>query len=144
VASAVPVDYHALDPAEFEHAVAALCVRDGCTSVEVSGGAGDLGADVVATTRDGARMVLQCKRYHPEHRVGSQDLQRFGGTCFTVHEASVAIVVTTSGFTEPAVDYAARCGILCVDGEGLAGWSSMQAPPPWEAGATGAQPPDSR
>ncbi|MEV7419880.1 restriction endonuclease, partial [Streptomyces sp. NPDC089919] len=49
----VPVDHHALDPAEFEHAVAALCARDGCTAVEVSGGAGDLGADVVATTRDG-------------------------------------------------------------------------------------------
>ncbi|MFJ6940466.1 restriction endonuclease [Streptomyces sp. NPDC101132] len=130
----VPVDHGSLDPAEFEHAVAALCARDGCTAVEVSGGAGDLGADVVATTREGARVVLQCKRYHPDRRVGSQDLQRFGGTCFSVHGASFAVVVTTSGFTEPAADYAARCGIICVDAEGLAAWSAQQAPPPWEAG----------
>jgi restriction system protein len=34
--------YHTLGPTEFEHAIAYLCQRDGCTNVEVSGGAGDL------------------------------------------------------------------------------------------------------
>lgn len=33
--------YHSLGPTEFEHAVAYLCQRDGCTNVQVVGGAGD-------------------------------------------------------------------------------------------------------
>ncbi|MFF0970088.1 restriction endonuclease [Streptomyces sp. NPDC003703] len=128
----VVVDYAALDADAFEQAVAALCERDGCGSVEVVGGAGDLGADVVGVDPQGRRLIVQCKRYGEDNRVGSQDLQRFGGTCFTVHEADVAAVVTTSGFTAPAVEYAAHCGIVCLDGEALRAWSEGTGPAPWE------------
>ncbi|MFD3550450.1 restriction endonuclease [Streptomyces sp. NPDC058655] len=127
------LDHAAVDADGFEHTIAALCARDGCTPVEVVGGAGDLGADVIATTPDGRRIVLQCKHYADTNRVGSQDLQRFGGTCFAVHEADVAIVVTTSSFTAPAAEYAENCGILLVDAEALAAWTELAAPPPWEA-----------
>ncbi|MER5386079.1 restriction endonuclease, partial [Streptomyces sp. NPDC002688] len=65
--------------------------------------------------------------------VGSQDLQRFGGTCFTVHGADVAVVVTTSDFTGPALDYAEQCGIVCVDGPQLRRWQEGAGPGPWEA-----------
>ncbi|MFJ8695675.1 restriction endonuclease [Streptomyces roseolilacinus] len=126
------VDHEQVDPQGFEHTVAALCVRDGCTRTEVSGGPGDLGADVVATTPDGRRLVVQCKQYAADHPVGSRDLQCFGGTCFAVHEAEVAVVVTTSGFTAPAAEYAAALGIVCVDGEALAAWTDGRRPPPWE------------
>ncbi|MEW5540420.1 restriction endonuclease [Streptomyces cyaneofuscatus] len=128
-----PVDYAQLDPYAFEEAVAELCRRDGCADAEVVGGAGDLGADVVATTPDGRRLVVQCKRYGPENRAGSQDLQRFGGTCYAVHEADIALVVSTGGFTEPALDYAEQCAILCYGPEELAAWSEGGAPPPWVA-----------
>lgn len=128
-----PVDYAQLDPYAFEEAVADLCRRDGCADAEVVGGAGDLGADVLATTPDGRRLVVQCKRYGPDNRAGSQDLQRFGGTCYAVHEADVALVVSTGGFTEPALDYAEQCAILCYGPEELAAWSEGAAPPPWEA-----------
>ncbi|MFD9415809.1 restriction endonuclease [Streptomyces goshikiensis] len=127
------LDHAAVDADGFEHTIAALCVRDGCTPVEVVGGAGDLGADVVATTPDGLRIVLQCKRYREDNRVGSQDLQRFGGTCFAVHDADVAVVVTTSSFTEPALEYAAACGIVCIDGDALAAWTELAVAPPWES-----------
>ncbi|MFG3040595.1 restriction endonuclease [Streptomyces sp. NPDC048330] len=127
------LDHSGVDPDGFEHSVAALCARDGCTAVEVVGGAGDLGADVLATTADGRRVVIQCKQYGPGHRVGSPDLQRFGGTCYTVHDADVAVLVTTSSFTDPALEYAATCGILCVDGEALDAWTSSTATAPWEA-----------
>ncbi|MGW7055985.1 restriction endonuclease [Streptomyces sp. NPDC054887] len=126
-------DYAAMDPADFEQAVAALCERDGCHDVHVVGGAGDLGADVVGTTPDGRRFVIQCKRYGPMNKVGSQDVQRFGGTCFAVHEAEVAAVVTTGEFTRPAAEYAEQCGILCVDHAGLAAWTDGSGPAPWEA-----------
>ncbi|MGW1468068.1 restriction endonuclease [Streptomyces sp. NPDC002308] len=130
-----PVDFAALDPYAFEEAVADLCRRDGCRDVERVGGAGDLGADVLATAADGRRLVVQCKRYGPANKVGSQDLQRFGGTCYAVHGADAAIVVTTGEFTAPAVEYAAACGIVCVDADALAGWSGGTLPPPWESPA---------
>ncbi|MFD8207010.1 restriction endonuclease [Streptomyces sp. NPDC059695] len=126
------LDHLAVDPDGFEHTIAALCARDGCSPVEVVGGAGDLGADVIATTADGRRVVLQCKQYGEDHRVSSPDLQRFGGTCYAVHEADVAILVTTSTFTEPALEYAAHCGIVCVDGAELAAWTASTAPTPWD------------
>ncbi|MFF3726717.1 restriction endonuclease [Streptomyces erythrochromogenes] len=134
------LDHAAVDADGFEHTVAALCARDGCTSVEVVGGAGDLGADVLATTADGRRVVLQCKHYAEDNRVGSQDLQRFGGTCFAVHGADVAVIVTTSSFTAPAAEYADACGIVRVDGEGLAAWTELGAPPPWEPAADTSAP----
>ncbi|WP_043495567.1 restriction endonuclease [Streptomyces viridosporus] len=131
-------DYDALSPEEFEEAIAALCVRDGCSDVRVVGGAGDLGADVVGLSPGGHRLVIQCKRYGDDNKVGSQDLQRFGGTCFTVHEADVALVVTTSDFTAPAREYAEQCGITCVDRGGLLAWSADPARRPWAAGTGGA------
>ncbi|QTA35804.1 restriction endonuclease [Streptomyces sp. CA-256286] len=131
--AAHPVDYAQLDPYAFEEAVAELCRRDGCADAEVVGGAGDLGADVLATTPDGRRLVVQCKRYGPDNRAGSQDLQRFGGTCYAVHGADIALVVSTGCFTEPALDYAEQCAILCYGPEELAAWSEGGAPPPWAA-----------
>ncbi|MFH9239895.1 restriction endonuclease [Streptomyces anulatus] len=137
--AAEPVDHAELDPYAFEEAVAELCRRDGCADAEVVGGAGDLGADVLATTPDGRRLVVQCKRYGPENRAGSQELQRFGGTCYAVHEADVALVVSTGGFTEPALDYAEQCAILCYGPEELAAWSQGAAPPPWVPAAQAEQ-----
>ncbi|MFB7979860.1 restriction endonuclease [Streptomyces vinaceus] len=125
-------DYDALDADAFEGAVAALCERDGCRDVRVVGGAGDLGADVLATAPDGRRLVIQCKRYGPVHKVGSQDLQRFGGTCYAVHEAEIAAVVTTSDFTQPAAEYAEQCAILCFGREALLDWSAGVGPAPWD------------
>ncbi|MFJ5090162.1 restriction endonuclease [Streptomyces sp. NPDC088674] len=120
-----------LTPDGFEEAVADLCRRDGCTDVEVVGGAGDLGADVLATAPDGRRVVIQCKRYTPTHKSGSQDLQRFGGTCWTVHGAQLALMVTTSTFTDPARDYADTCGIRLIDGPALQAWTTGETPAPW-------------
>lgn len=128
-----PDDLTELDPDGFEHAIAELCARDDCREVEVVGGACDLGADVLAITPDGLRVVIQCKRYSDDNKVGSQDLQRFGGTCFTVHEADIAALVTTSDFTAPALEYAQQCGIVCVNGEDLRAWLGGTGLSPWEA-----------
>ncbi|QEV21342.1 restriction endonuclease [Streptomyces alboniger] len=126
------VDYTALDADAFEQAIADLCARDACRDVDVVGGACDLGADVLAVTPDGRRVVIQCKRYGEDNKVGSQDLQRFGGTCFTVHGADVAALVTTSDFTAPALEYAQQCGIVCVNGADLEAWCEGTGPCPWE------------
>lgn len=123
--------YHAMTSKDFEHALAFLCQRDGCTTVRVVGGAGDLGADVVARAPDGRKIVLQAKRYAPTTKVVGPDLQKFGGTCFTVHQAHIAAVVTTSTFTKQARQYAAQAGILLFDHRALAGWATHTGPAPW-------------
>ncbi len=131
VRSAQVAPYHSMGPRQFEEAIAFLCQRDGCTQVQVTGKAGDLGADVLATAPDGRRIVIQCKRYGPTTKVGSADVQRFGGTCWSVHGGQVAAVVTTSVFTKPASEYAVQHGIRCVDADVLAGWASRTGPAPW-------------
>lgn len=119
-----------MTPIEFEHHVASLLTRDGCYDVQVIGGAGDLGADVIATTPDGLRVVAQCKQY-AKKPVGSPEVQTFGGTARPVHRAHIACMVTTSRFTQPARDYAASMGIQLIDGRALQAWRSGTMPAPW-------------
>lgn len=109
---------------EFEHWVADLMRRTGFTRVQVSGGAGDLGADIIALAPTGWRVVVQCKRYRVGRTVGSPDVQKLAGTAGAIHEAEVAAIVTTSSFTAPARDAAARLGISLVDRDMLARWAT--------------------
>lgn len=112
----------AMDGTGFEHHVAALCERDGCTQVQVSGGAGDLGADITARLPNGRFMVIQCKRYAPDRSVGSPDMQRFVGTARPVHHADVAVFVASCRFTGPARDLARGQRIVPVDRDLLGLW----------------------
>ncbi|MFJ6214169.1 restriction endonuclease [Streptomyces sp. NPDC092296] len=123
--------YVTMTPREFEHALAYLCRRDGCTDVRVVGGAGDLGADVIAVTPSGQRMVIQAKRYGPANKVGSPELQKVGGTARQIHGAQLVAAVTTSRFTRPAADYARQVGIGLFDHDALARWASRTGPAPW-------------
>lgn len=123
---------HALTPAQFEAALGELLQNGGCTRVRVVGGSGDQGADVIGCTPDGRRLVVQAKRYAPGRAVGAPDVQRFGGTCFVVHAADIAVVITTAGrFTEAARSYARTAGIRLMDGGQLVAWRDGAGPPPW-------------
>jgi len=125
--------YHIMNAPEFETALAWLRQRDGCPEAYVTGKAGDLGADVKAVTPDGRILVIQAKRYVKGSMVNGPDLQKFGGTRYTVHRADVAAVVTTSGFTRQAQEYAAAHRIVLFDNDALAGWAARNGPPPWFA-----------
>lgn len=118
-----------MKPREFEHYVARQLRRSGHRKVIVSGGSGDLGADVTAEDRHGRRIVVQCKRYGPKLKVGSPDVQRFVGTARPRHDADVAVIVTTSKFTDPAQEYAHEQAIVCVDGDALKRWDSTRTHP---------------
>ncbi|WP_331770082.1 restriction endonuclease (plasmid) [Embleya sp. NBC_00888] len=112
----------AMTGARFEEHVAELCRRDGCADVVVSGGAGDLGADVVARLPDGRSLVVQCKRLGRTRAVGSPDMQRFVGTARPVHHADVAVLVTNSRFTAPARRLAGAQDIVTLDRRALGRW----------------------
>ncbi len=112
---------------QFERWFARLLNRSGFTDVRVCGGAGDLGADVIATSPRGDRAVFQCKRYRKN--VPSRHVQQFAGTCRAIHRADIAAIVTTAGFSQPARDLARRLGIVLVDRAALAAWAADHAPP---------------
>ncbi|MEW2287296.1 restriction endonuclease [Streptomyces sp. NPDC047841] len=113
----------ALSWQEFEAYVADLCRRDGCTSVVVSGGSGDLGADVVGYLADGRKLVVQCKKYAPHRSVSSQDMQKFVGTARLEHGADVAVFVTTCrAFTKAALGLAVRQDIVALHRDLLGSW----------------------
>lgn len=118
-------------PDQFEQQTAALCRRDGATRIRVVGGAGDLAADVLATTPDGRRILIQCKRYKPGNTVGSDHVQRVNGTYRDIHKCDLAAIVTTSSFTIDARKLARRVGMRLLDGDALAHWA-RGGPPPWK------------
>lgn len=117
----------AMSGPEFEQFVARLMRATGCRGVRVSGGSGDMGADVTARAPDGRRLVVQCKRYTGP--LGSPHVQRFAGTARDIHGADVALLVTTGRPTRQAREVARRCRITLVDRSGLARWVTTGVPP---------------
>lgn len=109
----------------FERHVANLCVRDGLAVERGGGGAGDLGADVIARLPDGRLVVIQCKRYKPDTPVSGPDMQRFLGTVRTVHHADFPVFVTTSRrFTRQARELAVSHNVILMDRNRLGLWNS--------------------
>lgn len=123
-----------MDPNQFEEFLAQLCRRDGCRDVRVVGGAGDLAADVLYTDPWGARRLIQAKRYALSNRVGSGDVQKVNGTYRAAHGCDHAALVTTSGYTAGAVEFAGRPNvrIALLDGSRLNSWAGGNtAAAPW-------------
>lgn len=118
---------------DFERYVARLLRDSGCRGVRVNGSAGDMGADIIARTPHGQRLVVQCKRY--AGNLSSPDVQRFAGTARDIHGADLALIVTTGRPTAPALEVARRCRITLVDRPALARWISTGTSPLWPAPA---------
>ena len=112
----------ALSPPAFEQAVATMLSDRGYRRVERLGGAGDLMADIRALDPSGRAVVVQCKRYAPQKKVTSPELQAFIGMAQVHHRAQVGIYVTTSDFTGPARALAREHGVRLVDGATLTEW----------------------
>lgn len=109
----------------FERHIANLCLRDGLVIVRSGGGAGDLGADVIANLPDGRRVVIQCKRYQTSRSISGPEMQRFLGTVRAEHGADVALFVTTAGrYTRQAAELAGRHQIYLIQRDRLAFWNS--------------------
>jgi restriction system protein len=114
----------AMNGRTFEHHIAKLLRRDGCTNVTVQGGHGDRGIDVSGLTPDGRRLVVQCKRFAPYLNITSPDMQKFVGAAKVLHSAEVALFVATCPFTAEALSIAAETGITVVHRGLLEQWSA--------------------
>ncbi|MFE3526903.1 restriction endonuclease [Streptomyces sp. NPDC059161] len=117
-------DIDAMTPAQFEHTTAELCRRDDLALERTRGGAGDLGADSIAVTQDGQKIVIQCKHVRSRKTtIGSPVLQWLNGTAGPVHGADIAVVVTNGYFSKPATAFANTQDIHLIGLDRLKRWA---------------------
>jgi ribose transport system ATP-binding protein len=114
----------ALNPSEFEQAVAQLLPLLGYREARRTGGAGDLGVDIACYDEHGGLVVVQCKRYSLSKTITSPDIQLFFGM-IVHHGARAGVYVTTSSFTKSALDLANARDIRTIDGQTLAALFTM-------------------
>jgi hypothetical protein len=112
-------EIYALTPREFEWFVRDILTDLGYRNLSVVGGAGDLGVDIVGQDPIGRSCVVQCKRYLPKNRVGSLTVQHFLVMKNYHHKVERGLIVTTSGFTQPAIEVARANDIELVDGSDI-------------------------
>lgn len=112
-------DILVLTPREFEQLVGKILRQNGIRDIQHVGGSGDLGVDLIGFDMHRNRIVVQCKRYAPGKSINSPDIQKFIGMMNVQHLAQKGIFVTTTTFTQPATDLAARHNILLIDGSKL-------------------------
>jgi restriction endonuclease Mrr len=114
---------HALDsllnltPLEFEQAICLLLESWGYPEVQYLGGVG-MAVDIIC--RDAAQEItaVQCKRHEPDMQVGYQDIQKFIDVT-EGHHVQHRMFVTTSTYTERAVELSHKFDILLLDGDEL-------------------------
>lgn len=94
-----------MTPVNFEKHIAHLFQEMGY-SAYTTARTGDDGIDVIAT-RNGSTVVVQCKKYAAKNKVGSPQIRNFIGAMELKH-ATQGYFVTTSSFTEPAKQTAAK------------------------------------
>ncbi|MGC1239743.1 MAG: restriction endonuclease, partial [Acidimicrobiales bacterium] len=108
-----------LSPTQFEYTMAAMLRMLGMTDVIRVGGRGDLGVDITARDPSGRTMVVQCKRYARNKKIGSPDIQTFIGMAHVHHQADLKLFVTTSEYTVDARALANTHGIQLMDGSDI-------------------------
>ena len=108
------------DPYDFEQQVAQMLRGRGLT-VEVTGGTGDEGVDIIAhddTPVTGGVYLIQCKRYSPDKKVGVAEVRELYGT-MQEKQSAKGVLVTSSTFTAGALKFAEGKSIELIDGARL-------------------------
>lgn len=121
VGSAWPESADLLSGVEFEKVVGALLQRMGFNT-EMTAVTGDGGIDIVATLDRpliGGRYLIQCKRFAPDNLVGAATVRDFYGALTADRGAVKGILITTSGFTSQALDFARHLPLELVGGQQL-------------------------
>lgn len=105
-----------LEPYDFEAFVARLFEEQNFTNVVLAGRSGDRGVDIIAKDPDGHLTVIQCKRWIGN--VSATPIQRVHSFAIT-RGALRKILVTTSDFTDQAVEEAENTSTELINGERL-------------------------
>ena len=116
-----PREWDRLSGIEFEKVVATLLGKMGFIA-EMTKASGDGGVDIEATLDRpiiGGRYLFQCKRFAPDNLIGSPTVREFYGALVADRKAVKGILITTSGFTPQAREFAANLHIELIDGNSL-------------------------
>lgn len=105
---------------DFEYWCAARIEEQGW-NVRVSKASGDQGVDIEAM-KDGTLVAIQCKRY--AQPIGNKSVQQ-AYTGATHYSANKAVVIGTGGYTRAAVELAANTGVILIDAENIAAFTSL-------------------
>ncbi|WP_280703280.1 restriction endonuclease [Kitasatospora sp. GP82] len=119
---------HTMDYAQFEQLAADLLERDGLTIVRQRGGARDQGADVIAETACGRRVVVQCKHRRAGAKVDPQTLHALNGTARQVHGADIVVAMTNRRFTYDAFTFGRDQDIHLITEPVLTRWATWGDP----------------
>lgn len=116
----------ALHHSDFEQLLADLLVRDGYRILRSGGGAGDMGADVLAVDEFGRHIMVQAKHFTGgTGSVGQPVAQHLYGGAMAAHPGTLAVLVTNGRITGGAKVWAKeKDRVRLVDREGLDRWSA--------------------
>lgn len=114
-------------PTDFEGFCADMFRTLGWTA-ETTPPTNDGGYDISMRGETGATAIVECKCYARNHHVGRPVVQKLHGANATVG-AQEMMVVTTSSFTQGAVEYAAQTGVRLIDGPQLLSLCRRASPP---------------
>ena len=104
-------DFDNMDGLEFEDYCAALLLKNGFDSAEVTKASRDQGVDVLAI-KDGIHYGVQCKCYSSD--IGNKAVQEaYAGKSF--YNCHVAVVLTNRFFTSSAIELATKNGVVLWD-----------------------------
>jgi len=101
-----PKEMYKLSPRQFEELVAGILFDLGY-SVELTAQSADGGVDIFATQKSiigESLLIVDCKRYAPDNRVGVEIVRSIYGIC-EQRRATMAMIATTSFFTKPAQEF---------------------------------------
>ena len=120
-------------PTDFEDFCADMFRQLGYTA-KVTPPSRDGGYDILLRGQDGVTSIAECKCYARNHHVGRPIVQKLHGANATVG-AQGMMVITTSSFSQGAIEYAARTGVQLIDGSRLVemcrnAWPSVSASSP--------------
>ena len=122
------MDLFQLSGIEFEGLIRTMLERMGF-SAQTTKASGDGGVDVVAELDrpiTGGRYLIQCKRLSADSPVAAPTVREFYGAVVADTRAVKGILITTSGFTEQAKEFANKVGLELIDGPKLASLLSEQ------------------
>lgn len=97
---------------EFEEFTCEILRENGYKNIKKTQASGDYGVDVIAY-KDNKKYAIQCKRY--KSTLGIAAIQQVH-TGKDYYNADVAVVLTTSSFTSPAINTANRVNVKLWDG----------------------------
>jgi len=102
-----------LNPYEFEDMVAELFRVQGWTNVKVTSRSNDKGRDVIGINPEGKKVYIEVKKY--SKNIGRPIIQKLHSIMIN-EGVEYGCVVTTSGFSKTAIDYANETNIKLING----------------------------